>query len=265
MIEDDDHVAPPNPLSVIRGDQLQDLWSIGFTIIPRASSDRIFDVANGLAPRGMAYEWHVNPKVKGWECVPASRHPGLFAPYGYEDVITAHGLYLVERPKAEVDAFHDDAHAKAHAHVDNWFQRQAASGFTGGVTVLSEGSGGECARTSDIREIGDKTIEDATPIPRELMPYINFIFQERDVLWSQSEKWWDKTTPEYQRYTEIAERHPQWTRGQIMNAVLTPIAIENIRKRRASEGAQHDQSTESSTRGDPAGTVAAPQAGPSEG
>ena len=92
------------------------------------------------------------------------------------------------------------------------------------------------------------------------MPYIAQIFEERDRLWEIAGKWWGKPSPEYQRYTELAAQHPDLTRGQIMNAVLTPIAIENIRKRLATEGAQHDQTADSNA-GQASGAVAAPETG----
>jgi hypothetical protein len=229
-----------SPLNLIPERIIQDLWGIGFTIVPRTGSLP----PDPVAPLGVAYQWNATPKADGWVPVPASRHPGLFAPYGYVGDIEVNGLYLMERPKAEVDAFHADAHAKARENVDNWFQRQAVSGFIGSVTVLEEGSGGE--RKTDIREVGDKTLENATKIPRELTPYIGQIFEERDRLWSNAGSWWGRQeAEEYQEYRHIFAEHPEWTRGQIMNAVLTPIAIENIRKEVATEGANHEQSTDS--------------------
>jgi hypothetical protein len=241
-----------SPLNLIPERIIQDLWGIGFTIVPRTGSLP----PDPVAPHGMAYQWNGIPKADGWIPVPASRHPGQFAPYGYVGDIEFGGLYLMERPKAEVDAFHADAHAKARENVDNWFQRQAVSGFIGGVTVLEEGSGGE--RKTDIREIGDKTLENFTQIARELAPYAAEIFKERDRLWQEAHTWWDvrHVTPEYQLYRELTVKHPEWTRGQVMNAVLTPIAIENIREKLATEGANHEQSTNSDGTEAQAGTPA---------
>jgi hypothetical protein len=220
---------------------IQALWGMGLTIVPRAPADKVFDLANGLAPRGMTYQWNDDRQAKGWECVPAERHPGLFAPWGHIGPIEVNRLWLMERPKAEVDAFHAEAHRKARQNVDDWYSNVVVDGFTGGVTILMEGSGG---RSSDIREVGDKTLEDATKIPRELTPYIGQIFEVRDRLWESSDQWWGKPTPEFSRYTELAQENPEWTRGQLMNAVLTPIAIEQTRKYYlATEGTQHDEST----------------------
>ena len=254
-------ICKPTPSDIIPAQLIQDLWGIGFTITKRTWL--VHDLANGLAPLGMSYAWRDDPKNPNWKCVLASRHPGLFAPYGYRGDIEVNGLWLMERPKAEVDAFHAASHAKARQNVDDWFQRQAGVGFTGGVTVLSEGSQG---RSADIREVGNKTLENATKIPRELTPHIGQIFEERDRLWSIADQWWGRQeTEEYRQYRDLFAQHPDWTRGQLMNAVLTPIAIENIRTRLATEGAQHEQSTESSE-GNPAGASSAPASGPaSEG
>lgn len=222
----------------------QELWGMGLTVIDRAPPEKMFDLAAGLAPAGMAYQWDAleNAPRVGWKCVPASRHPGIFMPYGYTGDIEVEGLWLMERPKAEVDAFHAAAQAKACQNMADWFDRQGAQGFTGGVTVLSEGSQG---RSTDIRTVGEKTLESVIEIPRELAPYIAHIFEERDRLWAGASDWWDKPTAEYLAYGELAAQNPDWTRGQLMNAVLTPIAIENIRKRLATEGAGHDQRADS--------------------
>lgn len=248
-------ISTPHPCDVISEQALQDLWGIGFTIVPRVAPDKVFDVAADLAPAGMSYQWGFNPD-KAWKPVPASRHPGMFAPYGYSGHIEVGGLCLMERPKAEVDAFHAEAHRKARQNVTDWHDRVAAQGFIGGVTVLQEGSAG---RSADIREIGEKTLESVTKIPRDLTPYIAEIFAERDRLWSNSGTWWgDFSSPEYKHYLQVEMMHTDWTRGQLMNAVLTPIAIENIRKKL--EGTAHDQSASSHSG---SGAVDPPPSGPS--
>lgn len=206
--------------------------------------------------------------------MPASRHPGLFAPYGYAGDIEVNGCWLMERPQAQVDAFHANAHANAQQNVADLFDRTGAMGFTGGVTVLQEGSGS--ARISDICEIGPKTIENVTLIPRELTPYIAQIFAERDLLWSIADDWWGEPTPQYLKYAELSKLNPDWTRGQLMNAVLLPYAIDHVRKNLATEGAQHEQRTDDgqptacdareSGDGGPSGAVdASPPGTPGEG
>ena len=65
----------------------------------------------GIIPEGWSYEWKVRTVLgaedpahqvalarKGWEIVPASRHPELM-PMGYKGVeITRKGMVLMERP-----------------------------------------------------------------------------------------------------------------------------------------------------------------------
>ena len=65
-----------------------------------------------LIPDGMRYNWKTisvlgQPQARrfgryqatGWEPVPASRHPGLFTPKGYEGEIEYDGLVLMEKPE----------------------------------------------------------------------------------------------------------------------------------------------------------------------
>lgn len=65
-----------------------------------------------LIPDGMRYNWKTMSvlgqqqarrfgryQATGWEPVPASRHPGLFTPRGYEGEIEYDGLVLMEKPE----------------------------------------------------------------------------------------------------------------------------------------------------------------------
>ncbi len=65
-----------------------------------------------LVPDGMRYNWKTYSvygqqqarrygryQATGWEPVPASRHPGLFTPKGYEGDIEYDGLILMEKPE----------------------------------------------------------------------------------------------------------------------------------------------------------------------
>src|SRR5258707_7627575 len=65
-----------------------------------------------LVPDGMRYNWKTYSvygqqqarrygryQATGWEPVPASRHPGLFTPRGYEGDIEYDGLILMEKPE----------------------------------------------------------------------------------------------------------------------------------------------------------------------
>jgi hypothetical protein len=210
-----------SPLNLIPERIIQDLWGIGFTIVPRLGRDPF--EASGLAPSGMVYEWKVDWRTaNGWQCVPASRHPGLFAPYGYADNIEVGGLWLMERPKAEVDAFHAEARAKAQKNVDDWFDRQGAAGFTGGVTVLTEGSNG---RDVSVTEIGDGSPRQ-TKIPRELYDHLPALMAERDRLMDAAVQ------------ASIAPK-VDWA----LKDTCLKQAIENLTARLA-EGANHEQRTD---------------------
>jgi len=230
---DDDYVPPPSPRKVLSDQAIHDLWGIGFTIVPRVDSAKVYDLAAGAAPSGMAYQWNNVVSDPSWKNVPASRHPGLFTPYCVSGDIEVNGLWLMERPKAEVDAFHAAAHAKARKNVDDWYARTGAAGFTGGVTVLTEGSSG---REAEVAEIGGGE-SSRTKIPMDLFDHLPALLAERDRL--------------------------KVCGGEINDCMAQ--AIDNIRAKIANERAQHDQSTDGRT-GDAepsAGNEA--QAGASEG
>ncbi len=96
---------------------------------PNASGD-IFDRVK--PPPGWSYQWnavsHLNKEIdeiqksisvdmyeNGWRPVPASRHPGIYTPAGYEGAIVVKGMRLEERPAAMTKAAleEDEAYAKA--------------------------------------------------------------------------------------------------------------------------------------------------------
>jgi len=65
-----------------------------------------------IIPDGMRYNWKTASvfgqqqarrygryQATGWEPVPATRHPGLFTPKGYEGDIEYDGLILMEKPE----------------------------------------------------------------------------------------------------------------------------------------------------------------------
>src|ERR1700735_2025908 len=127
-------------LSAAERDAIQNLWGMGYTVVPRERPADLYEVAR--APAGMGYQWNSSPEVEGWAPVPYSRHPGIYAPLGTEGAIEHGDLYLVERPLSEVHAERQASHDKAHKNVDDWYARNAAAGITGSVTVLSESSKG---------------------------------------------------------------------------------------------------------------------------
>ena len=118
---------------------IQDLWSAGYTIVRRQSDP--YHVDPKSIPPGMVYEWRTRttfgdePTKDGWEFVLASRHDGIYAPVGYQDVITIGASALMERPKEMSDKVHAAHEAKAHQNVTDWIARQGAAGFSGGVRV----------------------------------------------------------------------------------------------------------------------------------
>jgi hypothetical protein len=74
-------------------------------------SDMLY-VPPEIIPDGMRYNWKTLSvygqqqsrrfgrfQTTGWEPVPASRHPGLFTPLGYEGFIEYDGLVLMEKPE----------------------------------------------------------------------------------------------------------------------------------------------------------------------
>src|SRR5882762_8474649 len=131
--EDDAEFDRRTPAEIIGHDRLNDLWGEGFTVVHRLPS---FEVPEHITPHGVVYQWSdaVAPPVSNWERVPAERHPGLFAPYGYEGDIVVGGMVLCERPKAEVDAFHAEAARKAEKNVTDWIEKQSDNGIAGHVS-----------------------------------------------------------------------------------------------------------------------------------
>jgi hypothetical protein len=159
-------------------DLVQDLWGMGLTVVPRIiTTASLFEAAT--APAGMAYQWHGYSSADGWNPVPCERHPGLFAPYGYQGNVELNGLFLMERPKAEVDAFHAAAHARAHKNVDDWFLRQSGGGFVGHVTVLGEDSAGK--RTATVSDVGEGSSYQ-NKIPSDMFDHLPELLRERDRL-----------------------------------------------------------------------------------
>ena len=74
--------------------------------------DNMLHIPPELVPDGMRYNWKTlsvfgaqqsrrygRYQATGWEPVPASRHPGLFTPKGYEGEIEYDGLILMEKPE----------------------------------------------------------------------------------------------------------------------------------------------------------------------
>lgn len=227
---------------VVSRDIIDDLWGAGYTILPRNRHPDPFYVPSKMVPATRSYQWMhlIHDKALflssdgryclGWSPVPAPRHDGYFMPAGHIGDIEVSGLGLFEKPKFEVDAERAQHVAAAHKQVE-W-----GGEFSGDVTV-----GGE--RT----EIGaTKTVENITAIPKEMVPYIAQIFEERDYLGKLYAEDLANDTPVWSTLliAEIATKMdaamksdhgaPKWP---ILNAIILPFAIANIRKRINKEAA----------------------------
>jgi hypothetical protein len=219
---------------VVSREVIDDLWGAGYTILPRRRDVDPFFMPATMVPQGRSYQWMhlVHDQVwiqKGWAPVPASRHDGYFMPAGFVGDIEVNGLGLFEKPKFEVDAEHAENAAKAKKMVDDWAQKNSAL-FAGEVSVNGQ-------RT----EIGaTKTIEDTTKIPRELTPYIAQIFEERDRIsgdYAEESKadaniWSSDLLREIDtKFMAARSANPEIPSWPVLNAIVLPYAIENIRKR----------------------------------
>jgi len=90
------------------------------------------DIPRELWPDGMRYEWKTYSvfgqqqsrrfgrfQSRGWEPVPASRHPGMFHPADYQGFIEYDGLVLCERPEAMCQMVEEREFQKATGQVRN--------------------------------------------------------------------------------------------------------------------------------------------------
>lgn len=205
------------------------LWDRGFTIAerPRDPTDTV------KPPAGRAYQWmhlehdRVMFHRTGWAPVPHERHPGVFAPWGATGNIEWSGMGLFEKPKFEVDAELAANGAKAHQNVQDWKDKAAGDGFFGVAGAVEEGHG--VTRV----EVGTtKTFENATPIPRDMQPYIGQIFEERDrlgALFTNGDRNEDlrKVSDDLNAKLEESPDLPKWP---LLHSLLLPLAIKNVRK-----------------------------------
>lgn len=105
-------------------------------------SDMLF-IPPELVPDGMRYNWKTfsvlgQPQSRrfgryqttGWEPVPATRHPGLFTPKGFEGYIEYDGLVLMEKPEELCRITEAREFQKARAQV-NAKEQQLRGGDVG--------------------------------------------------------------------------------------------------------------------------------------
>lgn len=236
----EDIPAPKTPLDYITRGQVHDLWGAGFTIVRRHLHPDPFYVPPEMVPQGRSYQWwHLvhdkeffyrppNAEPSGWAPVPASRHDGYFMPAGHVGDIEVNGLGLFEKSKFEVDQAKAQQVAAAHQQVHDW-KKVTSAMFSGDVSV-----GGE--RTA----IGEtKSYENTTAIPRDMVPYIDKIFAERDYLAKCYAEESAGSEPSWSTVVmgEISDKFQSMMRDNIdtpkwpaLNAIILPYAIENVRK-----------------------------------
>jgi hypothetical protein len=232
---------------IVSRDVIEDLWGAGYTILPRARHPDPFHVPPEMVPQSRSYQWmHLvhdkmlfetpkGCKPNAWAPVPASRHDGYFMPAGHVGDIEVNGLGLFEKPKFEVEAERASQVAAAHKQVDDWKEKWGGT-FSGEVSTNGEKT-----------FIGEtKTIESTTAIPRDMVPYIAQIFEERDYLGklyadtcaSDDAVWLTPTVSAIATEMEFAMKSnpdaPEWP---TLNGIILPYAIENVRKRITEEAA----------------------------
>lgn len=222
---------------------IDDLWGAGYTILPRNRHVDPFFVPPEIIPQGRAYQWMhlVHDKFHyghgGWAAVSASRHDGYFMPAGFVGDIEVNGLGLFEKPKFEVERDKAAQTAATHKQVADW-QEKWGSQFSGETVVSGE-------RT----EIGEtKTIEDTTKIPRDMVPYIAQIFEERDLIAKKCGFMMDNPSNDgpaeiraivkaFYEATSVNPSIPKWV---ALHKLVLPAAIENVRKRITEEASHGD-------------------------
>lgn len=247
-------------------DMLHDLWGMGFTITRRQNDP--FEIDPKLIPRGMSYQWNIEPgyplrpgtadsdvnafiPTGAWRAVPYSRHEGIFAPWGTVGYIEVGGLFLCEREAHVVESAKRQSTSRAKQQVEDWAQKVGAQGFAGGVRTLEQ-NGGEAQQVQE-RVVGNphpeiferqttKTIETTVHIPRDMTPYIDRIFTERDRLEAEVVRP-DRTlapgpvADAFNAALEANERDGtdfQW--WPTLRAILLPIAVDNVRDQMGLKG-----------------------------
>lgn len=219
---------------VFSKEMLDSLWENGLTVTRRMADPTNFRPDE--IPAGRAYQWmhlehdRIMYTNTGWAPVMNERHPGRFAPWGEPGQCTWNDLGLFDKPKAEVEAELAANAAKAHQNVADAVARMTENGFTGSITMVTDHPTGR-----GVKEIavGDtKTFENVTKIPREMMPYISQIFDERDRLcreWSEGSQIQELKEVE-QKYESALRADPATPKWPLLHSLVLPVAIENIRK-----------------------------------
>lgn len=239
---------PPTVHDYVTRDQIEDLWSIGFTIVARSRHPDPFHVPAEMVPRGRRYQWwHLvhdrihfeRPKdhtPSGWAPVPASRHDGYFMPFGHHGDIEVGGLGLFEKSAFEVQQELNANTAAAHKQVTDWAEKAGAE-LSGSVTVggVKTPVGDQAKATRLFPD--SKTIETTVSMPQDMLPHMAEVFAERDRLYAELQGLWENggvITIEQAKVCESYQRalkaDPSILKGPTFNALLLPIAVDNVRK-----------------------------------
>lgn len=246
---------------IIGRELIDDLWGCGYTILPRTRHPDPFHVPPEMVPSTRSYQWMhlVHDRALflggngihslGWSPVPASRHDGYFMPAGHVGDIEVSGLGLFEKPKFEVEAERQANIQKSQDAADpaKFF---AGKGFSGSVTVGHQDDTGYVATKTDIDIQVDKktkTINTTVAIPKDMLPHMAEIFAERDRLAASLADRWNSdcvlTSSEddiRKRYFEAIDADPDLPKGPTLNALVLPLAINNIRSRIKEEASNGD-------------------------
>jgi hypothetical protein len=251
---EDDVARPKSPLDYISRDQLQDMWGAGFTVIRRNTFGHdVYELADRVKRPGMARQWVDAADVEkfkadAWRQIYCESYPGLFAPFGYIGPVEIGGLFLFECPQHRVDKAKKSAEAAAHKLVTDWEEKWGGH-FSGEVTVAGQTELGKLDTLQTTKIGATKTIENITAIPRDFIPYIGRIFEERDALyndlvekWNSGQEltaWQDSIRKAYNVQLAFNKDSPL---QPTLNALIMPTAIDNIRKRITEEAGSAEAS-----------------------
>lgn len=136
-----------------------------------------------------------------------------------QKILDDQGLVII--PKSAIDA--QVAYGK---QIGNWEAKYSGLGIIGDVSV-----GGQ-----SLVEIGDKTIENTTPIPKDMFEHMAAIFTERDRLVKEYLPEVEAQAGEIgTAFAEHMKKYPDAEKWPTLHGMLMPKAIENVRKRIAQE------------------------------
>jgi hypothetical protein len=132
--------------------------------------------------------------------------------------------------------------------VTDWQERYGGQ-FSGSVVIAVQTELGKMDTVKTIKIGATKTIENTTAIPKDMVPYISQIFEERDRLyndlvgkWNSGQKldsWQDAIRKSYELQLSMT---PEALLGPTLNRLIAPTAIENVRKRITEEATSGEAS-----------------------